>query len=129
MKYISLCDGIGAAHVAWQPLGLECLAISEIDWDCNAVVSHHWGFPNLGDITKLTKKGLLKYGRPDIIVGGTPCQAFSIAGNGPGYHRSPDQDVHAGSNRICEPKSKDRRVHPCREQRAILGILAVASVG
>lgn len=80
MKYISLCDGIGAAHVAWQPLGWECLAVAEIDPYCNAVVGHHFGFSNLGDITKLTKERILEYGKPDLIIGGTPCQSFSLAG-------------------------------------------------
>lgn len=80
MNYLSLCDGIGAAHVAWQPLGWTCLAVAEIDKYCNKIVEHRWGFPNLGDVTKITSERILKYGTPDVVIGGTPCQAFSVAG-------------------------------------------------
>ena len=51
MNYVSLCDGIGAAHCAFQPLGWRCLGVAEIDPQCNAVVDHHWKFDNYGDIT------------------------------------------------------------------------------
>lgn len=54
ITYASVCDGIGAAHVAWQPLGYECSWVAEIEPYPSAVVDHHWGFPNLGDITRIT---------------------------------------------------------------------------
>jgi DNA (cytosine-5)-methyltransferase 1 len=78
MKYISVCSGIEAATVAWHPLGWEPLAFSEIEKFPSAVLQYHWpDIPNHGDFT--TMKGD-EYGRPDILVGGTPCQSFSIAG-------------------------------------------------
>lgn len=80
MRYASVCDGIGAAHVAWQPLGWECAWTSEVEPFPAAVVDHHWKFKNLGDMTKLTE-GMLNDCCPiDLLVGGTPCQSFSVAG-------------------------------------------------
>jgi DNA (cytosine-5)-methyltransferase 1 len=81
MNYVSLCDGIGAVHVAWQPLGWRCLWTSEIEAFPIAVVEHHWKLPNLGDMTKIDgKKAVEQYGQPDLVCGGTPCQSFSVAG-------------------------------------------------
>jgi DNA (cytosine-5)-methyltransferase 1 len=80
MRYASVCDGIGAAHVAWQPLGWECAWTSEIEPFPAAVVDHHWKFKNLGDMTKLTEDMLNECGPVDLLVGGTPCQSFSVAG-------------------------------------------------
>lgn len=80
MIYASVCDGIGAAHVAWQPLGWRCAWTSEIEPFPIAVVDHHWGFPNLGDMTRITDDDLARNGPVDLLVGGTPCQSFSVAG-------------------------------------------------
>jgi len=80
MRYASVCDGIGAAHVAWQPLGWECAWTSEIEPFPAAVVDHHWKLKNLGDMTKLTEEMLDEHGAIDLLVGGTPCQSFSVAG-------------------------------------------------
>ncbi len=80
MRYASVCDGIGAAHVAWQPLGWECAWTSEIEPFPAAVVDHHWKLKNLGDMTKLTEEMLHGCGPIDLLVGGTPCQSFSVAG-------------------------------------------------
>jgi DNA (cytosine-5)-methyltransferase 1 len=80
MRYASVCDGIGAAHVAWQPLGWECAWTSEIEPFPAAVVDHHWKLKNLGDMTKLTEEMLDEHGSIDLLVGGTPCQSFSVAG-------------------------------------------------
>jgi len=85
MKYISLFSGIEAATVAWKPLGWECVAVSEIDPFACAVLKHHYpNTPNLGDITKITKKQLhdIKkiHTNIDILIGGSPCQSFSVAG-------------------------------------------------
>ena len=78
MKYLSLFSGIEAASAAWGPLGWEPLAFSEIDPFPSAVLAHHYpGVPNLGDVTRFHEWPDLE---PDIIVGGSPCQAFSIAG-------------------------------------------------
>jgi DNA (cytosine-5)-methyltransferase 1 len=80
MRYASVCDGIGAAHVAWQPLGWECAWTSEIEPFPAAVVDHHWRFNNLGDMTQLTEEMLQNAGNIQLLVGGTPCQSFSVAG-------------------------------------------------
>lgn len=82
MRYLSLFSGIEAASVAWLPLGWEPLAFSEIDPFPCAVLAHHYpDVPNLGDICNIDWQEFLnEHGRPDIIVGGSPCQSFSIAG-------------------------------------------------
>ena len=80
MNYISLCDGIGAAHVAWQPLGWKCLGVSEINPFCNRVIEHHWGFENLGPMDDHDTIEKIAAKEADIIIGGTPCQDFSVAG-------------------------------------------------
>ena len=80
MIYASVCDGIGAAHAAWKPLGWRCAWTSEIEPFPIAVVDHHYGLPNLGDMTKITEADVEKHGRIDLLVGGTPCQSFSVAG-------------------------------------------------
>jgi len=78
MKFLSVCSGIEAASVAWTPLGFEALAVSEIEKFPCAVLAHHYPtVPNLGDMTKF--KEWPDY-EPDILVGGTPCQSFSVAG-------------------------------------------------
>ena len=80
MRYASVCDGIGAAHVAWQQLGWECAWTSEIEPFPAAVVDHHWKLKNVGDMTKLTEEQLHHEGPISLLVGGTPCQSFSVAG-------------------------------------------------
>ncbi len=80
-RYGSVCSGIEAASVAWKPLGWECAWLSEIDPFPCAVLAHHYpDVPNLGDMTKITKEQLDGLGRIDLLVGGTPCQSFSVAG-------------------------------------------------
>lgn len=79
MRYLSVCSGIEAASVAWEKLGWKPLAFSEIEPFPSAVLKHHWPeVPNLGDMTKYES---WKFAEPvDVLVGGTPCQAFSVAG-------------------------------------------------
>lgn len=79
MRYISLFSGIEAATVAWEPLGWKAEAYAEIDPFPKAVLAHHYQHtPDLGDMTKVDWR---KYrGTVDLVVGGSPCQAFSIAG-------------------------------------------------
>lgn len=78
MKYLSVCSGIEAATVAWHPLGWEAAAYSEIEKFPSAVLSHHYPtVPNLGDMTKFKEWDLDSV---DLLVGGTPCQSFSVAG-------------------------------------------------
>uniref|UniRef100_UPI001F151887 DNA cytosine methyltransferase n=2 Tax=Enterobacter kobei TaxID=208224 RepID=UPI001F151887 len=82
MKYGSVCSGIEAASKAWEPLGWKPAWFSEIEPFPSAVLAHHWQeVTNLGDMTKIAdavRAGDVE--APDVLVGGTPCQAFSIAG-------------------------------------------------
>ncbi|HAS0921066.1 phage N-6-adenine-methyltransferase [Enterobacter cloacae] len=82
MKYGSVCSGIEAASKAWEPLGWIPAWFSEIEPFPSAVLAHHWPeVTNLGDMTKIAdavRAGEVE--APDVLVGGTPCQAFSIAG-------------------------------------------------
>lgn len=82
LTYGSVCSGIEAASVAWESLNMKPEWFSEIEPFPCAVLSHHWPeIKNLGDMTTITDK--LKANEvvaPDVLVGGTPCQAFSVAG-------------------------------------------------
>ena len=79
MRYISIFSGIEGATVAWEPLGWEPVAFSEIDKFPSAVLEHRFpNVPNLGDITKIDWSPY--HGAVDLVVGGSPCQSFSIAG-------------------------------------------------
>ena len=80
MKYLSVCSGIEAASKAWEPIGWEPVAFSEIEAFPSAVLKHHWPeVPNLGDMSKYEQWNIPS-GSVDILVGGTPCQSFSVAG-------------------------------------------------
>lgn len=80
LKYISLFSGIEAASVAWEPLGWEPIAFSEIEpFPCALLDQRFPQVSNLGDITKIDWSSYC--GKADVIVGGSPCQSFSIAGN------------------------------------------------
>lgn len=79
MKYLSVCSGVEAATVAWHSLGWQPVAFSEIESFPSAVLAHHYpNVPNLGDMTKYKEWNLNE--SIDILVGGTPCQSFSVAG-------------------------------------------------
>ena len=81
MRYGSVCSGIEAATVAWHGLGWEPAWFSEIERFPCAVLAHHYPtVPNLGDMLAITEATLEKHGRIDLLVGGTPCQSFSVAG-------------------------------------------------
>ena len=82
IRFGSLCSGIEAASVAWEPLGWQPAWFAEIEPFPCAVLAHHWPHvPNHGDMTLLVGKILSgAVEAPDILVGGTPCQAFSVAG-------------------------------------------------
>lgn len=86
MRYLSLFSGIEAATQAWQPLGWECVGVSEIEPFPCAVLAHHYpDVPNLGDVTKITEQQIKDLGQIDLIVFGSPCQNLSIAGNRKGF--------------------------------------------
>ena len=78
MKYLSVCSGIEAATVAWHHMGWEPVAFSEIEKFPSAVLAHHYpSVPNWGDMTKFKE---WPDANVDVLVGGTPCQSFSVAG-------------------------------------------------
>lgn len=77
MRYLSVCSGIEAASIAWKPLGWEPVMFSEIEAFPIAVLKHHYPHvPVHGDFTTLIDAPPMC----DLLCGGTPCQAFSIAG-------------------------------------------------
>lgn len=87
MKYLSVCSGIEAATVAWHPLGWEPVGFSEIEPFPCAVLRHHYpDVPNLGDMTRCDEWEIEN--GVDVLVGGTPCQSFSLAGNRAGMDDS-----------------------------------------
>lgn len=82
MTFGSVCSGIEAASVAWHGMGWRAAWLAEIEPFPSAVLAHHYpDVPNLGDMTTIADKVLSgDVVAPDVLVGGTPCQAFSIAG-------------------------------------------------
>jgi DNA (cytosine-5)-methyltransferase 1 len=78
LRFLSVCSGIEAASVAWRPLGWEAVAFSEIEKFPSAVLAHHYpSVPNWGDMTRFKDWPDAAF---DLLVGGTPCQSFSVAG-------------------------------------------------
>jgi DNA (cytosine-5)-methyltransferase 1 len=78
LRYLDVCSGISAPTMAWKPLGWQAACYAEIEAAPRAVLAHHYpDVPLVGDFT--TIKGD-EYGPVDLLVGGTPCQSFSVAG-------------------------------------------------
>jgi len=81
VKYISICSGIEAASTAWHGLGWTPLAFSEIEPFPSAVLAQRYPeVPNLGDMSKFREWPEALLAECELLVGGTPCQAFSVAG-------------------------------------------------
>lgn len=82
LQYGSVCSGIEAISLAWEPLGLQPAWFAEIEPFPCALLSHRYPHvPNLGDMTGIARQ--VRAGTvpaPDVLVGGTPCQSFSTAG-------------------------------------------------
>jgi len=82
MRFLSVCSGIEAASVAWAPLGWKASGFAEIEpFPCAVLARHYPDVPNHGDMSLLPNK--IRAGEveaPDLLCGGTPCQAFSVAG-------------------------------------------------
>jgi DNA (cytosine-5)-methyltransferase 1 len=78
LTFGSVCSGIEAASVAWEPLGWHAAWFAEIDPFASAVLAHRWpGVENRGDFTRIKDESPGSIG---VLVGGTPCQSFSVAG-------------------------------------------------
>ena len=78
MTYLSVCSGIEAATVAWEPLGFKPIGFAEIEpFLCELLKQKYPNVKNYGDITQYEKWDIKQFG---VLVGGTPCQSFSIAG-------------------------------------------------
>lgn len=81
MRFVSVCSGIEAASVAWEPLGWKANWFSEIAKFPSQVLAHHYpDTPNLGDMQELHKRKEFDRDSVGLLVGGTPCQSFSVAG-------------------------------------------------
>lgn len=79
MNYLSVCSGIEAATVAWHHLGWNPVGFSEIEKFPSQVLAHHYpDVTNYGDMTKFKEWNINE--PVNLLVGGTPCQSFSIAG-------------------------------------------------
>ena len=82
IRFGSVCSGIEAASIAFAPLGWKAAWLAEIEPFPSAVLAHHYpDVPNLGDMTTIARRVLTgEVSAPDVFCGGTPCQAFSVAG-------------------------------------------------
>ena len=84
MKFLELCAGIGGFRQALENLGCECIGYSEIDKHAIKLYSAWYNDEcNFGDITKIEAEKLPDF---ELLVGGFPCQAFSIAGKRGGFN-------------------------------------------
>lgn len=78
LRYLDVCSGISAPTMAWKPLGWKALCFAEIEAAPRAVLAHRYpDVPLRGDFTEIEGN---EYGPVDLLVGGTPCQSFSVAG-------------------------------------------------
>lgn len=81
MRYLSLFSGMEAAHLAWTPLGWNCVGVAEIEPAACAVLAHHLPHvPNLESVTEITNEQVAALGKFDVLIGGSPCQDLSVAG-------------------------------------------------
>lgn len=87
MKFLSICSGIEAASVAFAPLGWTATGFSEIEPFPSAVLAYHYpDVPNFGDMTAYRTWPISIFLDADVIVGGPPCQSFSVAGRRKGLN-------------------------------------------
>ena len=104
MTYLSVCSGIEAATVAWDPLGFTPVGFAEIEpFPCELLKQKYPAIKNYGDITQYEKWNAGKF---DILVGGTPCQSFSIAGKrgGTADERGALMYAYLGIVEACRPR-------------------------
>ena len=83
-KFIDLFSGVGGFRIPLEKLGGKCVAYSEIDKNAIDVYKNNFNTNSevfLGDITKIKK-----IPKTDLVVGGVPCQAWSVAGKKKGFN-------------------------------------------
>lgn len=81
IRYLSLFSGMEAAHLAWAPLGWECVGVAEIEPAACALLAHRVPHvPNLGSVIDITAEQIAALGHIDVVIGGSPCQDLSVAG-------------------------------------------------
>jgi len=81
IRYLSLFSGMEAAHLAWAPLGWECVSVAEIEPAACALLAHRLPhIPNLGSVIDITAEQIAALGHIDVVIGGSPCQDLSVAG-------------------------------------------------
>ena len=81
MRFLSLFSGIEAASVAWMPLGWQCVAVAEVDKFCNAVLANKYPTVlNIGDVNGITQEQIEALRPIELVIGGSPCQGFSVTG-------------------------------------------------
>tara|TARA_R100001463_G_scaffold1435_2_gene6433 strand:- start:723 stop:2495 length:1773 start_codon:yes stop_codon:yes gene_type:complete len=79
MRYVSLFSGIEAASEAWHSMGWDPVAFADIDKFPSTVLAHHFpDVPNMGNVEEVDWSEFR--GKADLVVGGSPCQSFSVAG-------------------------------------------------
>jgi DNA (cytosine-5)-methyltransferase 1 len=95
IRYLSLFSGFGGAELAFAQLGMECVAVCEIDPAACRVLSYRYpSIPNLGDITTITEEQIKSLGKIDLVIFGFPCQDLSVAGKRAGL-----KDKEGGNTR------------------------------
>ena len=129
MRYASVCSGVEAASLAWMPLGWEAVFFAEIEpFPCAVLKERFPDVPNLGDMTEI--KGEKYHGTVDLLVGGTPCQGFSVAGKQGGLNdsRSASASPIADFLRLCVPGGSCGKTSPVFSAQ-IKGMISGRSLG
>lgn len=88
MKFLDLFAGIGGFRLGMESAGHKCIGFCEIDKYARAsykAIHNTEGEIELHDITRVTDESIRRFGSVDVICGGFPCQAFSIAGHRRGF--------------------------------------------
>lgn len=128
MKFLSLCSGIEAASVAFEPLGWEAVAFSEIEPFPCAVLAHHFpDVPNMGDMANFQQWPDSIFLEADIIVGGPPCfTSGHLVLTETGY--IPIEEVKPGMM-VMTHKGRMRRVLRTGSKKSSVGTLEAVGIG
>jgi len=104
IKFLDFCAGIGGGRIGLENLGMSCLGFSEIDKDAEITYKHFFGKDerNYGDLMKINPNDLPNF---DLMIGGFPCQTFSIIGNRCGLEDKEKGEVIYGLVKILKAKN------------------------